>query len=156
MGGTSSWKRTNLLSNIVEADDSSIKVDNLIRLPRTRYSNFWGPSRTVLVHRITSFSLGGAGHIKLSKELQSADANYWLKSGTTEWRIDYIGGTNSEEAKELEVETEMVLEPMKFVISGASHDQVKPPAESWMSGLVFVSVHCSDIFFSLMENISVR
>ena len=28
MGGTSSWKRTNLLSNTVEADDSSIKVDN--------------------------------------------------------------------------------------------------------------------------------
>ena len=70
-------------------------------------------------------SLGGAGHIKLSKELQSADANYWLRSGTTEWRIDYVGGTNAEEAEELEVETDLSLEPMKFVISGASDDQVK-------------------------------
>ena len=63
-----------------------------------------------------------------------------MKSGTTEWRIDYIGGTNAEEAEELEVEPEMVLEPMKFVISGASDDQVKPSAESWMSEVVFISV----------------
>ena len=87
--------------------------------------------------------LGGAGHIKLSKELQSADANYWLRSGTTEWRIDYVGGTNAEEAEELEVETGLSLEPMKFVISGASDDQVK-------STIFFQNIRCA---FSLMENI---
>ena len=63
-----------------------------------------------------------------------------MKSGTTEWRIDYIGGTNAEEAEELEVEPEMVLEPMKFVISGASDDQVKLPGESGMSGQALVLV----------------
>ena len=63
-----------------------------------------------------------------------------MKSGTTEWRIDYIGGTNAEEAEELEVEPEMVLEPMKFVISGASDDQVKPSVDSWMPELVPIPV----------------
>ena len=68
------------------------------------------------------FLLGGAGNIKLSKELQSPDANYLLKSGTTEWKINYIGGTDPDEAEE--IEPELVLEPMKFIISGASDEQV--------------------------------
>ena len=114
----------NLLLNTVEVDGSSIKVFLKI---------YW----------ITglSISLGGAGHIKLSKELHSADANYWIRSGTTEWRIDYVGGTNAEEAEELEIETELSLEPMKFFISGASDDQVK-------STLCLQNIKCA---FSLME-----
>ena len=45
-----------------------------------------------------------------------------LKSGTTEWQINYIGGTDPDEAEE--IEPELVLEPMKFIISGASDEQV--------------------------------
>ena len=45
-----------------------------------------------------------------------------LKSGTTEWKINYIGGTDPDEAEE--IEPELVLEPMKFIISGASDEQV--------------------------------
>ena len=115
----------NFLLNTVEGDGSSIKV--FLR------ESGWNKN----------ISSGGAGHIKLSKELQSADANYWLRSGTTEWRIDYVGGTNAEEAEELEVETGLSLEPMKFVISGASDDQVK-------STIFFQNIRCD---FSLTVSI---
>ena len=62
--------------------------------------------------------------MKLSKKLHQPDANYWLKTGTADWRVDYVGGTNIETAEKLKVDADLSLEPVTFVISGASDHQV--------------------------------
>ena len=61
----------------------------------------------------------------MSHELHGRDSCYWQKTDDPVWRIDYPAGTPAEEAAELDEEVELLIEPKKIVIEGASKEMVR-------------------------------